>query len=160
MILLPPRVKSISVPAGNPDIAAQWHPTRNGALTPESVSYASHKPAWWLCPDCKHEWQTAIAKGTTHTLDVRTGAQELTTSEVNAAVPQRHPHVGVLRVRQDFDNAFPDMEFAELAMTDTFDNLPTEVDGRYAAYDQHPPQEADGCRCVPDPRRFPERLCS
>lgn len=30
----------------NPDIAAQWHPSRNGSLTPEQVTYGSTKRVW------------------------------------------------------------------------------------------------------------------
>ncbi len=33
-----------------PDIASQWHPTKNGSLTPENVTCASSKKVWWLMP--------------------------------------------------------------------------------------------------------------
>ncbi len=40
--------------ADYPEIAAQWHPTKNGDIVPSEVS--SHKKCWWLC--CKgHEWE-------------------------------------------------------------------------------------------------------
>lgn len=44
----------------HPDIAAQWHPTLNGDLTPDMVSPGSNKKVWWKCPDCGHEWETKI----------------------------------------------------------------------------------------------------
>ena len=31
-------------------IAAEWHPTLNGALTPQMVSTGSRKKVWWECP--------------------------------------------------------------------------------------------------------------
>lgn len=40
----------------NPELAAFWHPTRNGEITPEQVSPHSNKRWWWLCPK-GHEWQ-------------------------------------------------------------------------------------------------------
>ena len=44
-----------------PDIAAQWHPTKNGELTPEMVTVGSSKRVWWYCDKaecgCIHEWQ-------------------------------------------------------------------------------------------------------
>jgi hypothetical protein len=41
-----------------PDLAAQWHPTLNGALTSQSVRSNSHKVVWWQCPeDAAHVWQ-------------------------------------------------------------------------------------------------------
>lgn len=44
-----------------PDIAAQWHPTKNPSLVPQAVTIGSGRPAWWICAD-GHEWKTAIAK--------------------------------------------------------------------------------------------------
>jgi hypothetical protein len=43
----------------NPKIAKEWHPVKNGDLTPSLVRPGSHKIVWWLCKK-KHEWQTAI----------------------------------------------------------------------------------------------------
>lgn len=48
----------------HPDIAAEWHPTRNGDLTPDSMTPASSKKVWWLCPVCGNEWEVVIAKRT------------------------------------------------------------------------------------------------
>jgi hypothetical protein len=38
-----------------PDLAKEWHPTKNGNLTPRDVTPGSKKEVWWLCPE-KHEW--------------------------------------------------------------------------------------------------------
>ena len=46
-----------------PKIAAQWHPTLNGTLTPDAVVAGSTKYAWWLCPD-GHVWKTKVCKRT------------------------------------------------------------------------------------------------
>ncbi|MCQ6348527.1 zinc-ribbon domain-containing protein [Bacillus cereus] len=46
-----------------PEIAKQWHPTKNGELTPEDVTIGSHKEVWWYCDKGKahtHEWKMAI----------------------------------------------------------------------------------------------------
>ena len=42
-----------------PEIAAEWHPTKNGGLTPDMVTKGSDKRIWWQCKQ-GHEWQTAI----------------------------------------------------------------------------------------------------
>lgn len=42
-----------------PKLAAQWHPTLNGSLTPEMVTLGSHKKVWWVC-SAGHTWQAAI----------------------------------------------------------------------------------------------------
>jgi len=41
-----------------PNIAKEWHPTKNGKLTPKQVSPGSHKPVWWRCKK-GHEWRTS-----------------------------------------------------------------------------------------------------
>lgn len=33
-----------------PDLVNEWHPTKNGDLTPEDISSGSGKEVWWLCP--------------------------------------------------------------------------------------------------------------
>lgn len=44
-----------------PEVAKQWHPTRNGEMTPDDVTANSGKKVWWLCQTCGHEWKVAIA---------------------------------------------------------------------------------------------------
>lgn len=45
----------------NPEVASQWHPTKNGDLLPSQFSVASTKKVWWLCADdSRHEWETTI----------------------------------------------------------------------------------------------------
>jgi positive regulator of sigma E activity len=44
-----------------PEVAAQWHPTKNLDLTPEQVTVSTHKKAWWQCQKNKrHVWETGI----------------------------------------------------------------------------------------------------
>jgi len=33
-----------------PRLVEEWHPTRNGELTPGDFTYGSKKRVWWLCP--------------------------------------------------------------------------------------------------------------
>lgn len=41
-----------------PDIAREWHPTKNGNLTPENVSYGSRTyMIWWICPNGHDDYQ-------------------------------------------------------------------------------------------------------
>lgn len=42
-----------------PEVAAQWHPTLNGELTPQQVSAGSKKRVWWQCAN-GHVWQAFI----------------------------------------------------------------------------------------------------
>ena len=45
--------------AREPELAAQWHPTLNGALTPEQVTAGAHRKVWWQCPE-GHIWKAVI----------------------------------------------------------------------------------------------------
>lgn len=43
----------------NPDLAKEWHPTRNRELNPRTVTPGSGKKVWWICSS-GHEWQAPI----------------------------------------------------------------------------------------------------
>jgi G:T-mismatch repair DNA endonuclease (very short patch repair protein) len=44
----------------NPLLAAQWHPTKNGDLTPDQVAAFSSRKVWWKCGK-NHVWEAAVA---------------------------------------------------------------------------------------------------
>lgn len=47
----------------DPKLASEWHPTKNGDLTPSDVSKHSYTKFWWQCPNDKdHEWEAAVCK--------------------------------------------------------------------------------------------------
>lgn len=48
-----------SLAVTHPTIAAEWHPTRNGDLTPEDVTFGSTRKVWWV-GRCGHEWPATI----------------------------------------------------------------------------------------------------
>lgn len=47
----------------NPEIAKEWHPTKNGDLTPQDVTQGSNKKVWWQCSK-GHEWKTEVSHRT------------------------------------------------------------------------------------------------
>lgn len=42
-----------------PELTTQWHPTKNGKLTPDMITCGSNKKVWWIC-EKKHEWETTV----------------------------------------------------------------------------------------------------
>jgi len=52
-------VESLAVK--NPDVSMQWHPTKNGDLTPHDVTTGSGKKVWWQC-EKGHEWEATVDK--------------------------------------------------------------------------------------------------
>ena len=50
-----------SLQARFPDIAAQWHPTKNGDLKPDQIAIKSNKKIWWQCQKFEdHIWNTPV----------------------------------------------------------------------------------------------------
>jgi len=49
--------KSLAVT--NPAVAAEWHPKKNGDITPAQVGADHVMNAWWLCPK-GHEYQATV----------------------------------------------------------------------------------------------------
>jgi len=50
----------------HPEIAKQFHPTKNADLKPENFTHGCHEKVWWRCENsceygCKHEWKTTIS---------------------------------------------------------------------------------------------------
>lgn len=44
-----------------PDAAKEWHPTKNGDLTPYDLPEKSQKEAWFICSKCGSEYSSRIA---------------------------------------------------------------------------------------------------
>lgn len=45
-----------SLKAKYPNLANEWHPTKNGTVKPENVMPGTLKKYWWLCSVCGYEW--------------------------------------------------------------------------------------------------------
>ena len=46
-----------------PQIAAEWHPTKNEALLPDALSPYSNRSVWWRCP-LGHDYRAAVSHRT------------------------------------------------------------------------------------------------
>ena len=56
----------MSIAVSHPELALQWHPTKNGDLTADKVTPGNSKRIWWMCPNtcsygCLHEWVARVA---------------------------------------------------------------------------------------------------
>jgi hypothetical protein len=54
-----------SLRARRPDLAREWHPTKNGLLRPGDVGPMSHRRVWWRCRR-DHEWHATVMNRTYH----------------------------------------------------------------------------------------------
>lgn len=53
-------LKENSIQFTAPLLYAMWHPTKNGDISPNTVSKGSHLNIWWQCPDCGYEFQKQV----------------------------------------------------------------------------------------------------
>ena len=55
----PPKGKSLA--EVNPELAKQWHTSKNGDLTPNDFIPGSENKVWWQCDKAEdHEWKSTI----------------------------------------------------------------------------------------------------
>ena len=79
----------------DPDIAREWHPTKNGKLAPVDVKAQSNKKAWWICAN-GHEWEAVIGSRRKNGCPycsgkkVLTGYNDLATTHPEL-IPEWHP---------------------------------------------------------------------
>lgn len=57
---MPKATESYNLKVLRPDLARQWHPTKNGATGPMDVTPGSGKKIWWLCAQ-GHWWLATVA---------------------------------------------------------------------------------------------------
>jgi rubrerythrin len=55
-----PVLRERSLAVLRPDLAAELHPTRNGALDPYSLGASANQNIWWRCSNCRREWQARV----------------------------------------------------------------------------------------------------
>ena len=58
-----------------PELVKEWHPTKNGDLTPKDVTHGSSKKIWWLCSK-GHSHYSTVSNRTSKMLQVVQNVQE------------------------------------------------------------------------------------
>ena len=51
--------ESNTLAAVHPELVAQWHPSKNGALRADQIASGSHTAVWWIC-EKGHEWKAQV----------------------------------------------------------------------------------------------------
>ena len=44
----------------HPEISKEWHPTKNGNLTPDKVSSGSGRKVYWICPEGHQPYKSSV----------------------------------------------------------------------------------------------------
>jgi len=50
--------------SSHPEVAEEWHPTKNRRRTPEQVYKKDTRKYWWLCGKCRHSWRASVRERT------------------------------------------------------------------------------------------------
>lgn len=79
----------VTLAAMYPELAGEWHPTRNGELTPDQVRAGSEQYAWWRCArDPSHEWRAMIASRRSHGCPMCSGRVATRATSLLALAPE------------------------------------------------------------------------
>lgn len=79
-----------------PDIASQWHGSRNGDLKPTDVVFGSGKRVWWQCPRfTEHAWRASVVQRTSKGTNCPTCTNQSSRPEVRILCELRHLFSGV-----------------------------------------------------------------
>ena len=111
--------KNGSLAENRPEIAAQWHPEKNGSLTPYDITAGSDVPVWWIC-EKGHEWEATVSS--------RRGCPYCN-NEHNSSFPEQILYYYLAKVTQainryKFNGREIDIYLPEL-------NIGVEYNGRY-----------------------------
>lgn len=68
-----------------PELLAEWHPTKNAHINPNSLHVGSHEKVWWLCSQ-GHEWETQLRMRTRRGQGCPYCAQTRPSPEYNLAI--------------------------------------------------------------------------
>jgi hypothetical protein len=122
-------VQSNSLATRYPEIAKQWHPTKNGQITPKDVSAGAIKKVWWKCPKGDdHEWLA--------TINHRTGGTGCPKCNPAWSIPE-------LRIFCELRSIFPAIQHRAILKGHEVDiyipevNVGIEYDGVYWHQDKH-----------------------
>jgi hypothetical protein len=85
----------LSLAKADPEIASQWHPTKNGSVTPDDVRPNSFKKRWWKC-DKGHEFEAMPVYRTRHVRNCPGCQSRWNIEKVRHFVASLRPHIDSL----------------------------------------------------------------
>ncbi|MBE6989279.1 MAG: hypothetical protein E7426_00845 [Ruminococcaceae bacterium] len=94
-----------------PDIAKEWHPTKNRGLNPTDVTSGSSKKVWWKCSRCECEWQSIIAKRTSFQSKLRISDCPNCSAVFGTSFPEQAVFFYVKKAFSDAENRYPGAQY-------------------------------------------------
>ena len=96
----------------NPAVAAEWHPKRNGEITPAQVDAEHVMNVWWLCPN-GHEYQATVRSRTRGSRSCPTCYGGWSLENLRSFVKSLLSHVGAFNPSEMFALAMQAGVFAD-----------------------------------------------
>ena len=94
-----------------PDIAKEWHPTKNLDLKPTDVTVGSNKKVWWKCSTCGNEWEAVIARRTSFHSKLRISDCPNCSAAFGTSFPEQSVYFYVKKAFPDAENRYSGAEF-------------------------------------------------
>ena len=107
-----------------PELAKEWHPTKNGSLTPSDVFPGSGKTIWWQC-EKGHEWESTVNKRTS-----RGNGCPQCSAERKTSFPEQTVFYYLNKVFNDTENRF-DFDYYEIDIYIPSKKTGIEYDGQF-----------------------------
>jgi hypothetical protein len=85
--------ESNSLRAVHPRVAGEWHPEKNGSLTPASVTPGSSRHVWWQCAECGHAWRASVVNRVSRASGCPACARRARLTVTPPAAPPSHVHL-------------------------------------------------------------------
>jgi superfamily II DNA or RNA helicase len=101
-----------SLAATNPSIAGEWHPKRNGEVTPAQVNAEHVMNVWWLCPN-GHDYQATVRSRTRGSRSCPTCYGGWSLENIRGFVKSLLSHVGAFNPSEMFALAMQAGVFAD-----------------------------------------------
>ena len=105
----------------HPDIATEWHPTKN-KVHPSQVTPASNKKVWWRC-ERGHEWKTDVATRTLQGTGCPKCSNQSSKNEIRI-LTELHALIGQVESRHKIDGVEVDVYLPRMLIA-------IEYDGKY-----------------------------
>ena len=94
--------KDYNLAALYPDIAKEWHPTKNGDLTVDNVTPKSNKKVWWICSK-GHEYESSVGMDPNNDSDAAEDNDGDGESDYKAAIRDKISDKEFLLLGQTYD---------------------------------------------------------
>ena len=105
------KIKGDSLEELFPNIAKEWHPTKNLTVKPNQVKRGSSTKYWWLCPECNNEYKASVSHRTYGTGCPKCGAKKSAANRRRKVCKINMVTNEIIKIYESVTDAAIDMNF-------------------------------------------------